>query len=427
MHHDTPSPHETAPESPVALAHWKRHATLYLASQAISLFGTVLVQLAITWYITLRTQSGSMMTISILCAFVPTLLISPFAGVWADRYDRKLLIAVSDTMIALCTLAIALLFLAGYDAVWLLFVASAIRSFGSGIQMPAVGAFLPQFVPQEHLMKVNAINGSIQSALNLFAPMLSAALLTVASIEAIFFVDVVTAAIAVTILLGFLRVPPHKRVQETQQVSYFADLRSGIAYISRHGYLKAFFLFNAVFFTFLGPLAFLTPLQITRTFGDEVWRLSAMEVGFSLGMLLGGLLMASWGGFRNRLCSMATANFIIGVCAVVLGLPPSFVIYVLTVALSGLVVPVFNTPATVMLQERVESEYLGRVFGVSTMISSSLLPLSMLIFGPLADIIAIEGLLLISGGAMILQSVLMFANHDLKKAGEPVAGSAPAT
>lgn len=226
------------------------------------------------------------MTLSIVCGFLQTLFISPFAGVWADRYDRKLLIVVADSLIALCTLGLALVFMWGYDSIWLLFVASDIRSAGAGIQMPAVNAFLPQFVPPEQLTRVNAIMGMIQSTMTLLSPMLSAALLTVASIEAIFFVDVVTAAIAVVILLGFLRVPPHERAQKMERVGYFADLREGVSYIAKHGYLKAFFLFNAVFLTVLGPIAFLTPLQVARSFGDEVWRLSAIEVGFSLGMLL---------------------------------------------------------------------------------------------------------------------------------------------
>lgn len=402
-------------------ADWKRHAALFLASQAVSLFGSALVQLAITWHITLTTQSGAMMTLSIICGFLPTLIVSPFAGVWADRYDRKLLIAAADSAIALCTLILAVLFLSGYDAIWLLFVASAIRSLGSGIQMPAVNAFLPQFVPQERLTRVNAIMGMIQSTMTLLSPMLSAALLTVASIEAVFFVDVVTAAIAVTILLTFLHVPAHEGAQPSQRLSYFADLRAGIAYTAQHDYLKAFFLFNAIFFIFLGPMAFLTPLQVARSFGDEVWRLSAIEVGFSLGMLLGGVLMASWGGFTNRLHNMALANFINGVCAVILGLPPAFSMYVVLMGVVGVIIPMFNTPATVMLQERVDGAYLGRIFGINSMIASSLMPLSMLVYGPLADIIPVERLLVITGSALIVQSVFMFTNRALREAGKPVA------
>lgn len=404
-------------------ATWKRNVGLFLASQAISLFGSALVQLAITWHITLTTQSGVMMTLSIISGFLPTLIVSPFAGVWADRFDRKLLIVLADTMIALATFALAILFLLGYGSAWLLFGASAIRSLGAGIQTPAVGAILPQFVPQEMLTKVNAINGTIQSTMTLLSPMLSAALLTVASIEAIFFVDVVTAAIAITILLVFLRVPTHQRALEGARTGYFADLREGIAYIARHDYLKAFFFFNSLFFLFLGPMAFLTPLQVARSFGEEVWRLSAIEVGFSLGMMVGGVLVAWWGGFRNKVHSMALANLTFGLCTVIIGIPPAFWIYIALMGIVGVAVPLFNTPATVLLQEKVEDAFLGRIFGVNTMIASSLMPLSMLVYGPLADIYAVESLLLCTGTLVVVQSLLMLANRALRRAGEPAVSA----
>lgn len=110
---------------------WRKNITLFLSSQTISLFGSMLVQYAITWYITLNTQSGIMMTISIICGFLPTFFLSPFAGVWADRYNRKMLIIMSDCMIAVATLIMAILFFMGYDDLWLLFLASAIRALGS--------------------------------------------------------------------------------------------------------------------------------------------------------------------------------------------------------------------------------------------------------------------------------------------------------
>src|SRR5690554_4174095 len=87
---------------------WKKNIILFLTSQTISLFGTSLVQYAIMWHITLTTQSGVMMTIAIICGFLPTFFLSPFAGVWADRFNRKLLIILSDSMIALTTLVLAI-------------------------------------------------------------------------------------------------------------------------------------------------------------------------------------------------------------------------------------------------------------------------------------------------------------------------------
>ena len=156
---------------------WLKNIILFLSSQTISLFGSSLVQYAIMWHITLTTESGLMMTLYIICGFIPTFILSPVAGVWADRYNRKMLIILSDGLIATATLVLAILFLMGFDAIWLLFVMAAIRAFGTGIQTPAVGAILPQIVPKDKLTKVNGANGSIQAVIMFVSPMVSAALL----------------------------------------------------------------------------------------------------------------------------------------------------------------------------------------------------------------------------------------------------------
>src|SRR5690606_24056746 len=165
---------------------WKRNIIIFLGSQTISLFGSSLVQYAIMWYITLETESGLMMTLFIICGFIPTFFLSPVAGVWADRYNRKILIMLADGMIAVATLILAVVFMLGYEAIWLLFVMAAVRALGTGIQNPAVGAILPQIVPKDKLTKVNGINGSIQAIIMFIAPIVSAGLLTWASLEAIF-------------------------------------------------------------------------------------------------------------------------------------------------------------------------------------------------------------------------------------------------
>src|SRR5690606_6572915 len=99
---------------------WKKDISLFLGSQTLTLFGSSLVQYAIVWYITLTTQSGLMMTISVLCGFLPTFILSPLAGVWADRYSRKWLIISADALVAISTLVLAVLFLIGHDSLWLL-------------------------------------------------------------------------------------------------------------------------------------------------------------------------------------------------------------------------------------------------------------------------------------------------------------------
>jgi MFS transporter, DHA3 family, macrolide efflux protein len=400
--------------------HWKRNTVLFLGSQTISLFGSALVQYAIMWYITLNTQSGVMMTISIICGFVPTFFLSPFAGVWADRYNRKMLIILSDSLIAISTLILATLFLMGYEALWLLFLMSAIRAIGTGIQGPAVGAILPQLVPEDKLTKVNGTNGSIQALIMLLAPMASAALLTMASMEAIFFIDVITAAIAIFILLTFLHIPIHAKAAEKQTTSYFTDLKQGFIYIQNHAFVKKFFVFFAFFFVLAAPVAFLTPLQVTRSFGDDVWRLTAIEITFSIGMMLGGGFMASWGGFKNKIHTMTLAALVMGACTFALGITSVFWIYLVFMGIVGVAMPIFNTPSTVLLQEKVEGDYLGRVFGVLGMISTSMMPLGMLIFGPISDIIDIEWLLIGTGILMFIQGFFLVGSKVLLEAGKPI-------
>ena len=406
---------------------WKRNIVPFLASQTISLFGSSLVQYAIMWHITLEAQSGVMMTLAVVCGFLPTFFLSPFAGVWADRYSRKALIVLSDSLIALSTLVLAVLFALGHDALWLLLVASAIRALGSAVHAPAVGALIPQLVPEDRLTKVNATFGSIGSLVALVSPMLSGALLTVTTIESIFFIDVATAAIAILILQVFLRVPVHAKAAAGNANTYLEDMREGLAYIGSHAYVRAFFAFCAIFFLLVAPAAFLTPLQVTRSFGADVWRLTAIEIAFSAGMLAGGIVMASWGGFRNRIHTMALSCMVIAVCTLALGIVPAFEVYLAFMGLTGIALPIFNTPAAVLLQEKVEADFLGRVFGVLGMISSSMMPLGMLVFGPMADIFRIEWLLVGTGFLLLGQSVLMLGNKVLVEAGRPRSKSALST
>ncbi len=399
---------------------WKKDTILFLASQTVSLFGTSLVQYAIMWSIVLRTQSGTMITLSIICGFLPTFFLSPFSGAWADRYPRKTLIMLADTVIAVATASLAVLFSLGYDAIWLLFAMSAVRALGSGIQNPAVGAFLPQLVPPEHRMKVMATNGSIQSLVTLVSPMMAGALLAVAPIESIFMIDVVTAAVAVVILLVFLKVPAHAKAAGAQATTYFTDLREGIRYITHHEYLVRFCLLNIAYFILFAPVAFLTPLQVTRNYGDAVWRLTAIEVTFSGGMVLGGIIMASWGGLRNKVHSMVLANFIIGACTLALGFVSVFWLYAALMVAIGLAMPLFNAPSNVVLQQEVEDSYRGRVFGVLGMIWSSAMPLGSLVFGPMADVIKIEWLLIGTGLLMCVQSMVMLSSKVMVDAGKPI-------
>ena len=395
---------------------WKRKTTLFLTSQTFSLFGSSLVQYALMWYVTLETKSGFMMTLYIVCGFLPTFFLSPFAGVWADRYDRKKLIMFSDAIIALATLSLAFVFMAGYNALWLILLTAAIRSLGTAVQGPAVGAILPQFVPTDKLTRVNGISGSIQAAIMLVSPILSGALISFLPMQTIFMIDVVTAAIAITVLL-FLKISPHQKASEAQTTTYFTDMKLGFQYIRKQRYLVSYFWFIGILLFLAAPAAFLTPLQVVRTFGSDVWRLTAIEVVFSVGMMLGGALISAWGGFKNRMHTIIVSTLIMSIFTIGLGLAPIFWLYLVFMGMFGIAMPLFNTPSTVIIQERVEESYLGRVFSVLTMLFTSAMPMGMLLFGPLAEVVKIEWILIVTGSLMIVQSLRMLLDKQLMSAG----------
>ena len=190
------------------MTNWKRNAVLFITGQFLSMFGSMLVQYAITWQITLETKSGIIMTLFTCASLLPMVFVSPFAGVWADRYNRKHLIVIADAAIALVTLGLALAYISGYRNIWLMLIVVAARSFGQGIQQPAVSAMIPQIVPPESLLRFNGIQSSIQS-LNMFAaPMAAGALLSFMPIERIFFIDVATAAAGISIIFIFVKRTP---------------------------------------------------------------------------------------------------------------------------------------------------------------------------------------------------------------------------
>lgn len=400
---------------------WKKNVALFLFGQTFSLFGSMMVQYAIMWHITLKTQSGSMMTLFILAGMLPTFFISPFGGVWADRFNRKYLINTADAIIALASLAVALLFFAGFDALWILFVCSTIRALGSGVQMPAVNALVPQLVPLNHLTRINGINSSIQSAIAIASPIVGALLLTLAPIEYIFFIDVITAAIGISILFFLVKVPQVERSADNEnnaKHNYFHDLKQGFSYIAKHKFiLHLVILYTFSYFVFT-PLSFLTPLQVTRNFGADVWRLSVIEITFSAGMLLGGLLISLWGSFKNKMNPIVFALFINGVGAIALGVTGNFWVYAFIMAGIGIILPFWSTPFTVILQEKVDMEYLGRVFGVLTMAPTLVMPMGMVIFGPLSDVVNIDIMLIVSGFALFVLTIPFLASKVLREAGK---------
>jgi DHA3 family macrolide efflux protein-like MFS transporter len=396
----------TSPELP-APPHWRRNVTFFLAGQTVTLFGSMLVQYAVFWYLAIAFQSGVTMTLAAVFGFLPQAVVSVFAGVWADRTNRKWLIIGADVAIAVSTAALALVLLAGYAEPWVIFVTLAIRSVGAGVQTPAVSALIPQITPADQLMRVNGILGSLQSALALLGPPAAGAIYAVATagtngsptaLVPVFAIDIVTALVGI----GLLALIPVVSIRVAgAQAGYLDDLVAGVRYVGSHAFVRWLLVVYGIIFLLTVAPSNLTPLMLVRSFpsgeqGDVV-NLAIVEMSFSVGMMVGGLLVATVAVRWNRIGLIAGSSLAFGVLTIALGLSPGLIAFFAIVALVGLVVPFFSTPSMTLLQETVEPEMQGRVFGFVGIVMAVAMPVGMLVFGPLADAVPVETILVGAG------------------------------
>ncbi|EOH32595.1 MFS transporter [Enterococcus faecium] len=382
---------------------WKVSAVLFLLSQNTSLFGSSIVGYAVIWHITLETSSGFWMMLATIFSNLPQIIISLWGGALADRFNRKYMIMVADGFIALATLGLAISYWTGFQDKILLLIVLAIRSTGAGIQSPAVNAIYPQIVPKENLIKIQGINQTINAVCLLLAPAIGGVLLGSIGLVWTFMVDVVTAIIAIAIM-SIIKV--ERQITTVNTNSMISDIRAGIGYVLKHSELKKLVAFYAVAFILLTPAMVLSPLMVERTFGNEVWRLTANEIIWTIGSLVGGIFIAFRKQIKNKVFAIAVCFIAFGVAFGFMSIATNFVIYLMLILIVGFFMPILTTAQTVYVQEITEPNVLGRVFSILQIASTSALPIAILFLGPLADIISIQSMLFVSGILLVICGAL---------------------
>lgn len=330
---------------------WKKRTLLVLVSQCITLFGSTLVQMAIIWYVTIKTSSGAWIAAFSICSYLPQFLISFIGGVWADRYNRKKLIIFADALIAIVTLiAFALLPFLSTEPMVLstLLLMSIIRSLGAGIQTPAVNAVIPQLVPEGYLMQYNGINATMQSIVQFAAPAAAGVILSVLSLRFTLLVDVTTAALGIG-LFTCVMIPKQQIIKEKSSI--FSDIKAGLAYSFSDRIIGKLLVVYGMFVLLCVPAGFMAGLLVSRVYGDTYWYLTAVElVGFA-GMTIGGLLMGAWGGFKSRIKTLVLGLLSFGVMAIGMGIVKNFILYLVMMALYGIALTMIQTATTTLIQE----------------------------------------------------------------------------
>lgn len=381
---------------------WKTKTILFLASQGITLFGSSIVQFALVWYITLQSSSGVWVSALTICAFVPQFLVSFVSGALSDRCNKKYLIIASDAVIAAATLVLALLvprLTSDSSVFYALLVVSIVRSAGSGVQIPAVASMIPLLVPAEHLMRFNGLNAALTSLVQFASPFAAGAFLTLSSLRSTLLLDVGTAVAGIS-LLAFLLIPHEKK--QTGKTSLFQDVKQGAVYALQNRWVGKMLMVHGLFIFLAVPAGFLATLFVTRYYQESYAYMTIVEVVGFAGMSLGGVLMSTWGGFKNQVTSFLAGMSAFGILAIGMGLIDSFIVYLALMAMYGIALTMVQTATMTLLQQRTDTSMQGRIFAFLNIMYSGALPLGMALFGPLSDVVSMRVLMVLSGVLLML-------------------------
>ena len=362
--------------------------------QALSLFGSALVQFALVWWLTQKTGSATTLTTAFLIAMLPQIVLGPFAGALVDRWNRRIIMISADATIALFSLLLAWLFATGRVEVWHIYAIMAIRSLGGAFHFPAMSASTPLMVPGEQLTRVNGLNQTLQGINGLIAPPVGALLLGFFQTQVVLLVDVGTAAMAILPLL-FIPIPQPERGEESTQTvkpTLFNDIGVALRYIRSWPGLVAI-LAMALFLNFLlVPSGALLPLLVTEHFRKGAIELGFLESAQGFGLIAGGVILSIWGGFKRKIATSITGIIGLGLGIMLVGLAPANLFYlaIAGTVILGFMIPITNGPIGAILQSVIRPDMQGRIMSLVNSAATAISPLGLLLAGPLSDWLGIR-------------------------------------
>jgi len=379
--------------------------------QAFSLLGSQLVSFAVIWWLTQTTGSATILATATLVGLVPQVVLGPFTGTLVDRWSRRLTMIFADSLIALATVGLAILFALGHVQIWQVYALLFVRSVCGGFHWPAMQASTSLMVPKEHLTRIQGLNQMLQGGMSIASAPLGALLLVLIPMQAILAIDVVTASLAI-IPLFFFQVPQPERndlqPEALGKSTFWEDFRAGFRYVWSWPGLLLIGIMATVINFLLTPAFSLLPILVTKHFNGQAIQLATLESFSGTGFIVGGLILGAWGGFKRRILTTLLGLLAMGAGCLLMGLlPPSaFILAVGTMFFLGIMSPIVNGPLLAAVQAAVAPEMQGRVFTLISTMAGAMSPLGLIIAGPIADKLGVQTWFIIGGVVTIGMGII---------------------
>lgn len=356
--------------------------------QIASVLASSMSQFGLTIWMFEETGSALAMGMMQVAFITPFLLLSPIAGVMVDRYNRKLMMMVSDFAAIVATGSVFILLALGRLEVWQLYVAAALNGIGNTFQWPAYSAAITTMVPKEQYSRANGLMSLMEAGPGVLAPLLAGALLPLIGLAGILSIDVVTFFFAIGALLVVV-VPQPVRTAAGQEAQggLLHEAVYGFKYIFKRpsllGLQMIFFfgnLFFGIAFTLLAPMVLASTGSNSVVFG-------AVQSAGAIGGVLGGVIMSTWSGFKRRVNGVLLGWIISSVGLMLVGAGQGLTIWLPAIFLTSLVSPLVNTSNQAIWQSKVAPDVQGRVFSARRLIAWFTNPISPIIAGAMADFV----------------------------------------
>src|SRR5690554_6946421 len=396
-------------------SNWKRAFAVIWGGQFFSILSSSLVNFAIIIWLSLETGSAEILAWAAIAAMLPQTIIGPFTGALIDRWNRKRIMMLADSFIALCTLVLAILFWLDVAHLWHIFALLGLRSIGSAFHMPAMQASVPMLAPVDQLTRVAGVNQIIASVSQIAGPALGAMLIMIWEIEYVIMLDVAGALIAVTSLF-FVQIPnPLKKEESARNI--LKEMKEGAMAVLRSKGLSLVFLYSIVVTFFLIPISVLFPLMTLEHFEGTEFQAGIIEAIWSVGALIGGAIMGAKVYKVNRVGLINWMYLIMGAAFLFSGLlsPTGFVWFAVLTAISGVSGAVYNSAFTGILQTKIEPSALGRVFSMYFTVALIPAMLGLIGIGYIADTIGLNTSFFISGIIIIVIGIIAFFTKSAMK------------
>ncbi len=356
--------------------------------QIVSVLASTMSQFGLTIWMYQRTESATAMGLMQVAFITPFLLLSPFAGVMVDRYNRKLMMMVSDLAAVVATGGVFVLLALGRLEFWHLYIAAALNGIGNTFQWPAYSAAISTMVPKEQYGRANGLMSLIEAGPGVLAPLLAGTLLPIIGLVGILTIDVLTFFLAIAALL-VVHVPQPPRTAEGEQGrgNLWHEAAYGFRYIFARPSLlglQLIFFFGNLFFGIAYTV--FSPMILARTGSDSVI-FGVVQSAGAIGGVAGGVIMSAWGGFRRRVYGVLL-GWLLSACGLILtGSGQGLALWLPAVFLTSLVSPLVNTSNQAIWQAKVAPDVQGRVFSARRLIAWFTNPISPIIGGTLADFV----------------------------------------